>query len=326
MTMKPDNKIYDALIVGAGPAGVSCAIWLARLGFFPAVVEAAPEVGGLCRANPYYDIWNACLPGMTGPEVAGQLALSLKQAGVPLWLSSPVSRIDVGAAASTDAVPGAPTPGAPTPGAPFHIWSGGEGWKARHVVLATGVRARSLPDYNPETASPAARRCFLIGPGAHVMKQDFRRKRVAVLGGGDNAFENALYAIDHGAHTVHVYARNVRAQHQLVRQLDPQHLRRGDYRVDVEARTVNEQRYDLIMVFYGWEPCAEFVDSLGLQRTAQGFIDTDVSTAETSQAGIYAAGEVAQRLHPCVVTALADGVTVAKAIQARIETANDVYA
>jgi thioredoxin reductase len=93
----------------------------------------------------------------------------------------------------------------------------------------------------------------------------------------------------------------------------------GGYSVDAAARSVNGVSYDLILVFYGWEPCVGFADALGLHRSAQGFIATDMQTAQTSCPGVYAIGEVAQRQHPCVVTALADGVTAAKAIQAKIE-------
>src|SRR5690606_14618337 len=93
----------------------------------------------------------------------------------------------------------------------------------------------------------------------------------------------------------------------------------GEYVVDAGARTVNGQAYDVIMVFYGWDPCVEFAAPLGLQRSKRGFIATDMQTAQTSCTGVYAIGEVAQRQHPCVVTALADGVTAAKAIQARLE-------
>lgn len=303
--MKADNGIFDALIIGGGPAGVSCAVWLARLGFRPALLEARAQIGGLCRDNPFLDEWNASLPGMTGPQVADNLALSLEQAQVPVWLGCTVSAVtpaDYGFAVTGQVQPSL--------------------WRARHIVLATGVRARPLPvvDGNADAgAMPVASEGVLVGPGAHIVAQDFSGKRVAVLGGGDNAFENALYATEHGAHGVHVYARSVRAQQQFVRKVAPGSVFVGEYQVDVGARSVNGTPYDLILVFYGWEPCVRFADTLGLHRSAQGFIATDMPTAQTSFPGVYAIGEVAQRQHPCVVTALADGVTVAKAIQAKIE-------
>ncbi|MGB6103090.1 MAG: NAD(P)/FAD-dependent oxidoreductase [Pusillimonas sp.] len=298
--MSAGNKNYDAAIIGGGPAGVSCAVWLARLGLSPVLVEASGSIGGLCRRNPFTDEWNASLPGMTGPQVADNLALSLEQAMVPTLLSCRVESV--------------------RPRSDAFIVSGGglaEPLQARYVVVATGVRARTLSGQN--VPGDAAIEGVLVGPGAHVVAQDFIGKRVAVLGGGDNALENALYALERGAADVRVYARSLRAQRQFVRRVAPESILQGPYTVDATARTINGEPFDVIMVFYGWEPCARFADALGLQRSARGFIATDMQTAQTSCAGVYAIGEVAQRQHPCVVTALADGVTAAKAIQARIE-------
>lgn len=297
--MSTGNKNFDAIIIGGGPAGVSCAVWLARLGLAPLLVEASASVGGLCRRNPFMDEWNASLPGMSGPQVADNLALSLELAAVPIRLSNKVESIlpqSVGFAVSGPAF--------------------AEPLFARHVVLATGVRARGLSHQGSANTKSDG---LMIGPGAHVVAQEFRGKRVAVLGGGDNAFENALYALERGAACVHIYARGLRAQKQFIRRVARESIMQGPYEVDAGAGMVNGEPYDVIMVFYGWEPCIEFAEALGLRRSAQGFIATDMQTAQTSCAGVYAIGEVAQRQHPCVVTALADGVTAAKAIQAQIE-------
>src|SRR5690554_543791 len=296
--MSVAGKIHDAAIVGGGPAGVSCAIWLAGLGLSAVVLEAAGAPGGLCLGNPFLEKWNATLPGLTGDQVADNLALSLREADVPVLLNCNVEQVAH---------------------AGEHFWIHGRAMEqplsARFVVLASGVRPRGLSD----AAAGQRYDGVLVGPGHHVVEQDFRGKRVAVLGGGDNAYENALYAIEHGAQHVQLYARNVRAQHQFQRSLPAVHVHVGPYRADPVARTVDGQPYDLILVFYGWEPRAEFADGLNLQRGARGFISTDMHTAQTSCPGVYAIGEVAQRQHPCVVTAMADGVTAAKAIQARIE-------
>lgn len=299
-----DEQIYDAIIIGAGAGGASCALWLARLGFAPLLIEAGAQVGGLCLAHPFLDDWNASLPGHTGPEVAENFAISLQRAQVPLLLSQPVTAVeavDAGFAVTTRE---------------------GNVLRGRHLVLATGTRARGLPSADAAPALDRARPFpgVLVGPGDHIVAENFQGRRVAVLGGGDNGFENALYAMDHGAEEVHVYARTVRAQHQFVRRLPSSRVMRGEYQVDPHTRTVNGRAYDLIMVFYGWEPCVGFAGSLGLARSERGFVQTDMATAETNCEGVYAIGEVAQRFHPCVVTAMADGVTAAKAIQARIES------
>ena len=296
MSFQTNNapSLYDAMIVGAGPAGVSCAVWLSRLGFKPLLVDAADAVGGLCRINPFMDDWNASLPGVNGLQVAQNLAQSLAQSKVALRLGWPVQTVRACA------------PGFQVSG------PGNETLEGRFLVLATGVKARGL-----NQASPDPR--ILVGPGQHVAGFDFANKRVAVLGGGDNAFENALFAFEKGAHSVQVYARTVRAQQQFVQQLPVGCLTVGAYTVDPEQCTVNGEAYDVLLVMYGWAPNADFANDLGLARTVRGFISSDFETAQTSSDGVYAIGEVASRQHPCVVTALADGVTAAKAIQARLE-------
>lgn len=306
--MNSRSSIHDALIIGAGPAGVSCAVWLKRLGLSPVLIEARAEVGGLCRDNPFLDEWNVASPGTTGPQVAEKLAHSLELAEVPLWRSCVVRDVVPAGHGFTISCVGMDIP-----------------FKARHVVLATGVRARGLfggaggpAPASANTPAPSLPG-IVVGPGTHVVAQAFRGKRVAVLGGGDNAFENALYALDQGAAKVQIYARSIKAQRQFIHRVQAVDVLQGSYQVDTSARTVNGEPYDIIMVFYGWEPCVDFMDALALHRSAQGFIATDMHTSQTSFPGVYAIGEVAQRQHPCVVTALADGVTAAKAIQARIE-------
>lgn len=293
------EKILDVIIVGAGPAGVSCAVWLARLGFEPVLLEAAERVGGLCLEHPFSDGWNATLPEMTGPDVARNLARSLQLAQVDTRLSSHVSKIQ-------------------SSGSVWQVFvqDNDHPLSARHIVLASGVRAKGLPGWPDGDVWPDG---VLIGPGTAIVQQNFANRRVAVLGGGDNAFENASYAFAHGARDVRIFARSVRAQHQLVRAFPADKVMQGPYDVNVGQRQVNGETWDLILVFYGWEARVPDISGHFLRRSEEGFVHIDPHTTETSLAGIYAIGEVTQRMHPCVVTALADGVTAAKMIQSRIE-------
>ncbi|CFV85822.1 oxidoreductase [Bordetella pertussis] len=185
----------------------------------------------------------------------------------------------------------------------------------KSLVIASGVRARGLPGHPQQARWPGV----LIGPGSPIVAQDYAGLTVAVLGGGDNAFENFVYVRNRGARQVDLYARTVRAQQQWVARAGTEGVRVGPYRVDPAARTVDGRAYDLILVFYGWEPQADFADSLGLERDSRGYLRTDFATAQTSLPDVYAIGEVADRMHPCVVPSLADGVTAAKAIQRRWE-------
>jgi len=292
------QELPDVLILGAGPAGVSCAVWLARLGFTPLLIDAQARIGGLCLSHSYLDGWNASQPGQTGLQTAANLALSVQQAAIPVRLACTIERIW-------------------RQDGEFHVHGSSiaQPLSARFLVLATGVRARSLPDGCPSAPG------LMIGPGAHVLAQNFRGKTLAVLGGGDNAFENALYAMQQGAARVDLYARSIRAQHHFVQRFPACRVIRQQEapRISTAPLTVNDQAYDFVLVCYGWDPCVPALKDLRLQRDARGFLHTDPHTAQTSEPGLYAIGEVAHRQHPCVVTAMADGVVAAKAIQAQLE-------
>ncbi len=299
----------DAIIVGGGPAGASCAIWLARLGLAPLLVEASARLGGLPNDNPFADDWIAALPGVTGQEVGANIARSVEAAGVPVLLGrrvTAVARADEGYAVTVEPVAGT-APG--TPDGPGQVLLGS------HLVIASGVRARNLAGAAPGDRWPGV----LIGPGVGIVDQDYTDLSVAILGGGDNGFENYAYVKGRGARTVHLYARSVRARPQLVDAVPAADLRVGPYQVDPRTRRVRGHAYDLLLVLYGWEPQADFAASLGLRRDEHGYIHTDFATARASAEGVYAIGEVANRMHPCVVTSMADGVVAAKAIQAAIE-------
>lgn len=291
---------WDAVIAGAGPAGASCAIWLRHLGLNPILIEASDRVGGLVAANPFPDIWTVSSPGMTAEQIAQQMAHHLKLSQVPLRLSCPVTDVKL-----TDN------------GLAVDIRSMGqlETLCCRTFVIATGVRPRGL--------HPGDTRQWpgvIVGPGQQIANQDFEGLSVAILGGGDNGFENYEYVRQKKARQVHLYARSVRAQKQFVMRADAADIRVGPYAVDPQARSVNGRAYDLILVLYGWEAEIGFMPSLNVQLDARGFIKTEAATAQTSIPYVYAIGEVAQRMHPCMVTAMADGVVAAKAIEKLLST------
>ena len=299
------QQVYDSVIVGGGPAGASCALWLARLGLSPLLVEASERLGGLGNDNPFADDWIAVLPGVTGQQVAANIDASVRAAGVPLRLSTRTTDVRPCKGGIEDTLAG---PGGETTRV-----------RGRTLVIASGVRAKGLPDHPPGASWPGV----LIGPGSPIVAQDYSGLSVAVLGGGDNAFENYVYVRNRGARAVHLFARSVRAQQQWVQRAGREGVRIGPYQVDPAARSVDGRQYDLILVFYGWEPQAGFADDLRLARDERGYIRTDFATAETSVPDIYAIGEVAHRMHPCVVTSMADGVVAAKAIQRRWERAGE---
>jgi thioredoxin reductase (NADPH) len=289
------DALFDAAIIGAGPAGASCALWLARLGCWPILIDAAAAPGGLLRGTPFRNDWIATQPGLTGYELAANLGVSLREAGVPMIMEQ---RVEAVSGQRDDFT--------------LHR-AGGPALTSRHVVLATGVE--------PVRGGLTSGENILIGPGRHVAEAEFSGQRIAVLGGGDNALENYGFIRSRGASAVHVYARTLRGQRAAIAAADPDDLRVGTYDVDERALRVNGQAYDRIVVMYGWTPSPLPKLQEAPARDARGFVEVDSRTCETSLPGVFAIGEVTRRNHPSVVTAMADGIVAAKAIQARAELA-----
>lgn len=294
--------MLDALIVGAGPAGSSCALWLNRLGFSVLLADSRATSGGLLNDSPYINTWIATQPGMTGTDLAEGVGLSLAAAGVPLMLGATAVDIQRSEEGFTTE---------------FDLGSRGRKiLESRHLVLATGVRARTGGYQESDKV--------IIGPGERVFSKDFTGLRVAILGGGDNAFENHQFVKSRGAALAHLYARTLRAAHHFRQRVPSEDVTLGTVNVDDQNPRVNGKDYDVLLVMYGWQPNTELGKSLGVGLTPSGHAQVDLRTCETSVKNLYAIGEAVDRGHPCVVSAMADGVLAAKAIQRKIEAESEV--
>ncbi len=294
---------FDAIIVGGGPAGASCALWLKQLGLRPCIVERRPTLGGLQNESVTENGWLVPVVGLRGEEVARSIHTNVLGHGIACHLGTSVNSVttredgfvvDIG-----------------------HAMADGP-LRAPYLVLASGVR--------PADGGLRAGENLLIGPGKQIAHRNFRDQSVAILGGGDSAFENYEFVRARGARSAHIFARSIRARREFLERIPPEDTSIGPYEVDAQALTVAGRRYDVIVVLYGWTPALEFMGDHPLVRDEKGFVVTDRDSAESSIRNVFAIGEVAQRMHPCCATSMADGVVAAKAIQRRSEVgATDAF-
>jgi len=277
----------DVLVIGGGPAGAACALWLHQLGMAVRLLEAGPAVGGLQLRSPYTNRWIPGVQGKTGQEVAAELHAHLCDASVPHSVDFHATAIRRDAAAGT-----------------WEVSGRGHLHRARHLVLATGSTPRA--GGFEESANVG------IGPGLSMERIEVRGRRVAILGGGDNAFDQAAFAASRGAARVDIYCRRrPRAQPLLQRQVDPDCVHVGPFEADPRTMTVNGRPCDVIGVQFGFQANIPAGMRLPLHG---GYIDVDRRGAVPGHPGLYAAGEVTNFWHPCVTTAYAHGVQVAKSI------------
>jgi len=292
------TAIHETAILGGGPAGASCALWLKQLGFNPLLLEKRAALGGLQALSPYPNLWLAGLGDQTGVAFAAKLQEQLKDLGVATVCSAEVVALERGEG-------GFRTHYRTSGSRELHLA------ETRFLVAATGVRPRD-GGIGPGPG-------LIFGPGAGVAESDFTGMRVAILGGGDNALENHGLVKAAGAASVTVFARSLRARAALVAAVPESDLRVGSYSVDAGALQVAGEPFERILVLYGWRPNSEVLAGLSPALDGEGFVRTAVESAETNLPGLYAIGELARRGHPCCATSLADGVTAARAIQDRIE-------
>ncbi len=286
-----DAQIFDVIIVGGGPAGAQCGLWLKMLGYNPIILEKGSKLGGLQLLNPHENHWTVCVPGHIGMDLAESMQVNINRHGVAHILN--VSDLMVERknhnfhATFKDA---------------FGVYQ----MTAPKIVIATGVRHKD----GGLTASDKV----IIGSGQVIEDQEFTNLSVAILGGGDSAAEAYDFVIEKGAKSVDVYARTLRARKQIYEKIPDQNLHVGAYEVDEVKPMVNGKAYDKLCVMYGWQPVNPLPDSIQIKLDERGFIDVD-ENYRTSDKNIFAIGECAQRVHPCMVTAMADGVIAAKALQ-----------
>lgn len=287
-----------AVIIGGGPAGCQCALWLKMLGHEVIIVEQTDKLGGLQVFSPYQNNWIVGVMNQTGRDVAHHIQQHIEHMEIPVIFNSTISdfkKLPHG----------------------FAVQVGKKMIETHYIVIATGVIPRS--DYLTEAEN------VLIGPGEKIFHYQFANKRVAILGGGDNAYENYSVIKSKNPKVCHVYSRTIRARQSMMADVNPDDIFSYPYEIDQDKMTVTHDgktnEYDVIVVLYGWE--ANFPKALDQIKNKlideRGFIATNES-CETPVTGIYAVGEVANRMHPCVTTSMADGVVAAKAIQQEIES------
>jgi thioredoxin reductase (NADPH) len=303
------TDLHDVLVLGGGPGGMSCALWLRALGMRPLLLESAAETGGQLHRihRPVTDYLG--VPASTGAEIHARFRAHLDAAGVEVRCAAPVEALDAGRLRARVA---------------------GAWLQARHaLVIATGVRARKLGLPEETSGERGVYASYNRNP------EGFRGKPAVVVGGGDAAFENALFLCEVSPRVtlVHRGARP-RARPEMVERLrkEPRAqiienavVRRvdaegGEVRaVEIavgpggEARTVPA---GAVLVKIGNAPNTEFLRD-PVELDADGYVIVDAAQ-QTRAPGIYAVGEVANRTLPRIATAAAEGARAAWEIAQRL--------
>lgn len=294
--------MYDTIIIGAGPAGMTAALYAARSNLKVALLERGIPGG---QMNNTADIEN--YPGyanISGPELAEKMFEPLENLGVE-HLFGLVEKIE-------------------DRGGFKEIITEDERFETKTVIIASGANHRHLgvpgeEDYNSRGVSYCA-----VCDGAF-----FRDEDLLVVGGGDSAVEEAIFLTRFAKSVTIVHRRDeLRAQKVLQDRAFANEKIRFVWDSVVESIHGNERKvtgvtfknvktgetsqadFGGIFIYVGLDPVSEFVADLGITDEA-GWILTD-HQMKTSVAGIYAVGDVRQKDLRQITTAVGDGATASQ--------------
>lgn len=294
--------MYDVVIIGAGPAGLSAGIYACRGGLKVAIIENK-SVGG--QAQTAADIQN--YPGIKSTS------------GFDLCYAMMNQCIEFGAEFVFDSIASVSLVGeTKTIGL-----ASGNVVEAKNVIIASGANARKLGVPNESE---------FIGKGvSYCATCDgafFKGKTVAVIGGGNTAAEDALYLEKLAKKVYMVHRRDaLRADDILVKRLAKSNVEivwdsvvenlDGEDRIaqltlkSIKTDALTTISVDGVFVAIGQTPNSQDFENVSL--SSGGYIITD-ENMHTNIDGVYAVGDVREKSLRQVVTACADGAIAANAI------------
>ena len=309
LALAPPEESYDVIVVGAGPAGLTCALYLARFGIKTLIISR--DVGGQMAIAPEVDDYPG-LPSIPGAELAKRFREHVERYGVPIVIDevTSVEKLERGFRVVTRS---------------------GAQYRCRAVVLAIGSRRRKL-------GVPGEER-FLGRGVSYCAVCDgplYRGKVVAVVGGGNAALSSALYLakIARKVYLIHrrreframkIYIDAVMSNPKIELKLNKTVKELlGDERLkevvleDVETHSLERIEVDGIFIEIGSEPPTEFFRSIGIDVDEDGYavVNKDMST---NIPGIYVVGDAAggpnKYRFPQILTAAAEGAIAADSIR-----------
>jgi thioredoxin reductase (NADPH) len=299
-----ENGIYDLIIVGGGPGGLSAGVYAMRAALKTVLVEKGVPGGQVAMSDEVENYLG--FENISGAELSMKFAQHAESLGLET-VSDEVTAIE--------------------PGLDFHTvrLAGGDVITAHTVILATGGYPRKL-------GSPGEEENYGRGVSYCGVCDGFffRGKIVVVVGGGDTAAEEALYLAKLASKVYLVHRRD-----QLRASMILQKRVIGDCNTEVLWNTVvtniiadddgvtgvgledtqtgetRELATDGVFIFVGFIPNNELAPA-GVKLNAEGYVVTD-EKCETNTPGIYVIGDLREKYARQIVIAAADGSTAALA-------------
>jgi thioredoxin reductase (NADPH) len=304
-----DNKVYDVIIVGGGPAGLSAAIYTGRA-LLPTLVIERGLLGGQAVTTEAIANYPGFVEEITGPELMMRMEQQAQQFGAE-FITANVDAVDLEGDIKT-------------------VIADGKEYKGRTLIITAGAAPNKLNIPGEERFTGAGVSYCATCDGAFFMD-----KRVYVIGGGDSAIQEALYLTKFAEKVTVVHRRDQLRATKVVQEKAFANPKidfiwdsvlveiAGSSRVDtvrvknVKTEEITELPADGVFIYVGITPNTAIIPE-SVSRNGPGYIVTD-DHMSTSVPGVFAAGDVRQKLLRQIVTAVSDGATAAIAAEKYLE-------
>jgi thioredoxin reductase (NADPH) len=303
MTATRHTKV---LIMGAGPAGLTAAIYAARATLQPIVLQGL-QPGGQLTITTDVENYPGFAEVIQGPWLMEQMAKQAEHCGAELAFDL-VTEVDLSAR-------------------PFRLWAdGGDRYTADTLVIATGAQARWLGLDSERHFSGAGVSACATCDGFF-----FRGKPVAIVGGGNTAVEEALYLAQMCQKVTLIHRRDTLRAEKVMQKRLLEHPKieilwnhvvdevlgteapksvTGVRVRDVRTGAARELAVDGLFVAIGHDPATGLFKGQ-LDRDPEGYILTRPGSTQTSVPGVFAAGDVQDKIYRQAVTAAGSGCMAA---------------
>jgi thioredoxin reductase (NADPH) len=293
-----DNEIRELIIIGGGPAGYTAALYAARANLEPLVIEGF-QWGGQLMITSDVENYPGYPDGVMGPKMMEDFRRQAERFGAE-FVTDDVTNVDFSER-------------------PFRVWVHKDEYRAKAVIIATGASARWLGLDSEERLKGRGVSACATCDGSF-----FKEKHIYVVGGGDSAFEEALFLTRFGIRVTLVHRRDeFRASQIMVDRaiandkidfLTPYVVDEvlGDNHItglrlrNAETGDTLDVEAGALFIAIGHDPnTALFVDQL--EHDENGYLITKPRTTETNVPGVFAVGDVQDHVYRQAVTAAGSG-------------------
>ncbi len=308
-----EKKVHDLVMVGAGPASLTAAIYTTREDIDTLVYEKG-VVGGLAAITDWIDNYPGFPDGVAGLELADKLQKQAERFGTKFEYGEVLSIADEGKLKKLTTTDG--------------------DMYAKAVLIATGSDYKKL-------GIPGEQEFYARGVSycATCDGAFFRDRRLVVSGGGNSAVQEAIFLTKYASHIDLLVRSTIKAseilQHELEKHKDKITVHLGTTTDEIVGDDVDginkvvkvvgthdgkkvEFETDGVFVFIGLKPNTQFLQDSPVKLDEIGMIITD-EHLHTSVPGIFAAGDVRSGANMQIASAAGEGATAAMSIRTYLE-------